>query len=383
MKIALYTGTFVRDKDGVARTLFELVNCIKNKGHKVKVWSPDVAQESSDENVDVRKLSSVPVLVYPDYKVGFFGPRTKKELDDFKPDIIHISTPDLVGREFLQYGKRNNIPAVSVYHTDFPSYLKYYQLGALTPPMWGYLRWFYNNSVNTLVPTRAMEKRLISKGINNTFIWSRGIKGDLFSPGKRSEKIRQEWKAEKRKVILYSGRFVWYKDLKTFIKVYEELVGLKDDVKFVLLGSGPAEKELKESMPEAVFPGYLKDEKLAMSYASGDIFFFPSTTETFGNVVQEALASGLPSVVSNVGGCKEIIKQSNGGLISNAKDPGSFTKNIERLLDDEDLYNSLRENGLEFAKKRSWRYVNEQLLEKYEEISKMDHTRRDPMISIV
>mgnify|MGYP006283413869 CR=1 FL=1 len=370
MKIALYTGTFVKDKDGVARTLYELVKTIKENDHKVMIWSPEISQGVEDESISVQKLASVPVIVYPDYKVGFFGPRTKRQLDEFKPDVIQISTPDLVGREFLLYGKRNNIPVSSAYHTDFPSYLSYYQLGAFATPMWGYLKWFYNNSTVTLVPTRAMQKRLKEKGILNSVIWSRGIRGVDFSPDKRSEMLREKWKARKKIVVLYSGRFVWYKDLKIYVSVSQKLIEKYGDrVRFVLLGSGPAEEDLKESMPYAVFPGYLTGEELSTAYASGDILLFPSTTETFGNVVQESLASGIPAVVSDSGGCKEIVEISKGGLISRSKDVNSFFTNTSRLIEDKDLLNELKKNALEFSKKRSWKYINEKLLDRYSTLS--------------
>jgi glycosyltransferase involved in cell wall biosynthesis len=378
MKIALYTGTFVKNKDGVARTLYEFVRCIRERGHEIMIWSPEVTEGVEDEFIRVQKLVSVPVIVYPDYKVGFFGPRTKRQLDRMKPDLIHVSTPDLVGREFLQYGKRNNIPVVSVYHTDFPSYLSYYQLGVFSNAVWGYLKWFYNNSRASLVPTIAMQNRLREKGINNSIIWSRGIRETDFSPKFRSEKLRKEWGVDDSITILYSGRFVWYKDLKIFISVSKKLrekYGKK--VSFVLLGSGPAEDDLKESMPYAVFPGYLSGKDLSTAYASGDILLFPSTTETFGNVVQEALASGIPSVVSDTGGCKEIISLSKGGLISISKDVSSFTENVSTLIEDNDLYNSLRSNGLEFSTRRSWKYINDELLREYSDYVREFELKRE------
>jgi glycosyltransferase involved in cell wall biosynthesis len=150
------------------------------------------------------------------------------------------------------------------------------------------------------------------------------------------------------------------------VNVSQKLIQKYDDeIRFVLLGSGPAEEELKESMPYGVFPGYLTGKELSAAYASGDILLFPSTTETFGNVVQESLASGVPAVVSDSGGCKEIIEISRGGLISRSKDVSSFLKNVSRLVEDKNLYNELRQNGLDFSKKRSWKYINERLLDKY------------------
>jgi len=368
MKIALYTGTFVKDKDGVARTLYEFIKSIRGTGHEVTIWSPDIQEKVKKPAINVEKVVSVPILLYPDYKLGFFGPKTKKQLDEMAPDIIHVSTPDLVGREFLQYGKRNNIPVVSAYHTDFPSYLGYYQLGMLNPPLWSYLRWFYNNSRLTLVPTKVIKERLQKRGIKNVVIWSRGISLDRFNPNFRSEELREAWNAHGKKVILYSGRLVWYKDLDIMVSVYEKLIQKREDILFVVLGSGPAENDLKKKMPEAIFPGYLTGKDLSRAYASSDILFFPSTTETFGNVIQEGLASGLPAVVSDLGGCMEIVKKSKGGLISKAKDPLSFEENVIKLIDDKLLYNILRNNGLNYSKKRSWNNINNKLLKKYEKL---------------
>ncbi len=379
MKIAIYTGTFVKDKDGVARTLYEFVRCIKHQGHKVMIWSPEISEEVNEGAISVQKLASVPMIIYPDYKVGFFGIRTKRQLDEFAPDIIHISTPDLVGREFLLYGRRNNIPVVSVYHTDFPSYLSYYQLGALTTPMWSYLKRFYNSSKYSLVPTLAMQERLIENGITNSIIWSRGIKGEDFNPRFRSKRIRTKWGVNEKIVILYSGRFVWYKDLRVFISVSKCLKEkYEDKVAFVLLGSGPAEEDLKKEMPDAVFPGYLTGKDLSTAYASGDILLFPSTTETFGNVIQESLASGVPAVVSDIGGCAEIISQSKGGLISKSKDVNSFLDNVSRLIDDSSLRKKLKKNGLLFSKKRSWLAINQELLTNYNSIVKNNTESIDP-----
>jgi glycosyltransferase involved in cell wall biosynthesis len=157
--------------------------------------------------------------------------------------------------------------------------------------------------------------------------------------------------------------------LDVFLNVYElfKEKGPKD-VSFVLAGDGPIRGELESRMPDAHFPGYLHGKDLSEVYASADIFLFPSTTETLGNVVQEALSSGLPAVVSDIGGCKEIVHRSHGGLIAKAKDPYAFYEKCKRLIEDEELYNQKQSNGLKFAEEQKWDKINGKLIEEYKNL---------------
>jgi len=366
MKIAIYTGTYVKDKDGVVRTLYQLVSTIKAYGHQVKIWSPDISKESQSTE-SISDVPAIPVPMYPDYKIGFFTPQTEAQLLRFQPDIIQISSPDFVGREFLLKAKELRIPVVGIYHTDFPSYLEYYNLHFVYKPLINYFRWFYNQCDMVFAPTLEMQHKLLGWGINHVKIYSRGIDKSLFDPNRRSMVLREKWQAQSKKVILFSGRFVWYKDLQVVIDVYEKIQNspLSKKVKFVMIGSGPIEEELREKMPEAIFTGYLKHEWLAEAYASGDVFLFPSSTETFGNVVQEALASGLPAIVSDKGGCKEILSESRGGLIAKAKDSDAFYHHCLKLIKDARLYETCRTNGLEWSERRSWENINGELLNHY------------------
>jgi glycosyltransferase involved in cell wall biosynthesis len=307
--------------------------------------------------------------LYPDYRMTIYLKNIFKELDEFKPDIIQISTPDLIALKFLKYAKDANIPIVSIYHTDFPSYLKYYKLQAFEGKVWKEMVKFYNKCDLVFAPTKEMKEQLIDKGAKRVEIWSRGIRKDTFDPSKRSDELRSQWGADGKKVIIYSGRFVKYKDIDIVADIYEELVEKrKENVLFVLLGKGPMEKELKGRMPEAVFPGYLSGGDLSRSYASGDIFLFPSTTETFGNVVQEAIASGLPAIVSNIGGCKEIVEESDAGLVCEAKDIGSFLNAVTELIESDSLMGLLRSNGLKWSLRRTWESINGELIDTFQEL---------------
>lgn len=338
-------------------------------GHEVAIWSPDVSPQA-DMSLQVHKVPSVPIPLYPDYKIGFYLASTEKELDQFSPDIIHISTPDIVGRKFLQYAIKNGIPTGSAYHTDFPTYLSYYKLGFAEQSVWNYLVRFYNACDVVLAPNVSVSEKLSAKGIRNIELWSRGIDKELFDPSRRSLALRNAWRAEGKTVFVYAGRFVLYKDIEVVMELYRRFMdeGYGDRVKFVMIGSGPEEESMRNRMPEAVFTGYLTGLALPEAYASGDVFLFPSTTEAFCNVVLEALASGLPAVVSDIGGCMELVKRSRAGFVSKAGDIDDFYASCTRLMQDRERFSEMRTLGLEFAQNKSWAAVNGALIDRYQQM---------------
>lgn len=369
MKIALYAGTYVKDKDGAVRSIYQLVSSMRKCGHEVAIWSPDVSPQA-DMSLQVHQVPSVPIPLYPDYKLGFYLASTEKELDQFSPDIIHISTPDIVGRKFLQYARKKGIPTGSAYHTDFPTYLSYYKLGFAEQSVWNYLVRFYNACDVVLAPNVSVSEKLSAKGIRNIELWSRGIDKELFDPSRRSLALRNAWRAEGKTVFVYAGRFVLYKDIEVVMELYRRFMdeGYGDRVKFVMIGSGPEEESMRNRMPEAVFTGYLTGLALPEAYASGDVFLFPSTTEAFCNVVLEALASGLPAVVSDIGGCMELVKRSRAGFVSKAGDIDDFYASCTRLMQDRERFSEMRTLGLEFAQNKSWAAVNGALIDRYQQM---------------
>ena len=245
--------------------------------------------------------------------------------------------------------------------------------------VWREIVKFYNKCDRVFTPTQEMKKQLEDKGARNVHLWSRGIRRDLFNPEKRSLELRKKWGAENKTIILFSGRFVKYKDLEIVKEVYQKMMKEnRNDVLFVLLGSGPMEVELRKEMPRAVFPGYLHGNDLHEAYASGDIFLFPSTTETFGNVVMEALSSGVPAIVSDEGGCKEIVKLSSAGIVCGAKDVDAFYRACIKLLTDEPLRSKYKDNGIRWCSERSWDEVNTSLLKDFQYLIDMKREGETP-----
>ena len=376
MRIALYYGTFYKNKDGVARTAYQLVGHLLSEGHEVHLWTPEVSEDTL-EGVTFHHLPSLPVPLYPSYRFALPRSGFLKELDEFKPDVIHTSTPDLIGLLIGIHAKKKRIPLVSAYHTDFPSYLKYYHLTLLGGILWWYLRKFYGKCQVVLCPTKRIMRSLENHRIKNVKVWSRGIDTNCFNSSRRSSELRDEWMAADRTVILFTGRFVYYKDIDVVKRVYDRIIegNLKDKVLFVMVGHGPEEDILKKGMSNALFPGYLHGDDLYTAYASSDIFLFPSRTETFGNVVQEAIASGLPAIVSDVGGCREIVEDSGCGIVCNAGDPDSFYEAMYDLIKNRDKRYDMMIKGKRYVANRTWFIINQGIVQIYQDIQRSKYPR--------
>ncbi|MDG6224699.1 MAG: glycosyltransferase family 1 protein [Candidatus Thermoplasmatota archaeon] len=367
MRIALYYGTFYKNKDGVARTAYQLVEHLLSQGHEVHLWTPEVSEDTL-EGVTFHHFPSLPVPLYPSYRFALPRHGFLKEMDEFDPDVIHTSTPDLIGLLIGIHANKRGVPLVSAYHTDFPSYLKYYHISLFSGMLWWFLRYFYRKCCVVLCPTKRIMRTLEEHGINNVKVWSRGIDTYCFNPSKRRSDLRKRWKAEGKVVVLFTGRFVYYKDIDVVIKVYQRIMEgrFKERTIFVMVGHGPEEDVLKREMSKAIFPGYLNGEDLYAAYASADVFLFPSRTETFGNVVQEAIASGLPAIVSDVGGCREIVEGSGCGIVCEGGNIQSFHDALVTLIENENDRHHMIENGQSYVNERTWFNVNQEIMRIYE-----------------
>jgi glycosyltransferase involved in cell wall biosynthesis len=365
VKIAIYAGMFKKDQDGATKTLYELTNFLIESGIEVGIWAFSITPQKRDK-LTLFTIPSFPLPFYPDYRISVPNLKLRSQIRNFNPDVIHISVPDLIGVSMMRIAKKEGIPVLTSYHTDFPSYLKSYKLEFLYKYVWKFFKWFYNRGKIVLVPTRIVKSQLLANGIKDVSLWVRGIHNDAYNPGFRTESLRKKWGAGGKKVILFVGRFVWYKNLKTFIRIYQKFELEKNNkVKFVLAGDGPIRGVLEQKMPNAVFTGYVTGETLSRVYASSDIFLFPSTTETFGNVILEAFASGIPVVVSDVGGCRELVEESGAGLIANADDENHFFQACRNILNDDFLYKSMKERGILYAASKNWDMVNSNVIKHY------------------
>lgn len=369
MKVAYFTESLPPNTDGVVKTLCHLVDSLDENDVDFRFYSPVKPDDSYPWRDKVRKVASVPFALYSYYRVGlpyFHG--IKQELDEFKPDLVHIVSQTLLGMYGMQYGRRVNIPVVSSYHTNFVSYFQYYGFKKAEKLGWQYLTWFHNQCDLTYAPSPSTVNELLEKGIHDVELWQRGIELDKFSPDHRSTDLRRSIGAEDKPILLFVGRLVKEKDLDDLIAADQILKARGNDLKIVIVGDGPMKEECHRRLPDAHLTGYQYGTDLARWYASSDIFAFPSTTETFGNVILEAFASGIPAVGVNKGGVADIIHHAQDGFIAQANDPVDFSDHVEKLIKDPPLRFETGVKARLTARSYSWSAINQALLRSYENI---------------
>jgi phosphatidylinositol alpha 1,6-mannosyltransferase len=368
MRIAYFTEVLPPFVDGVTHTLTHLKSSLVEDGHEFIFLSPVVPGVDGWRG-RVVEIISVPFPLYTKYRVGLpVFHDIRSTLDKFKPDIVHIVSPFFMGMAAYNYARERGIPAVNSYHTRFVSYLKYYGFSYLEWFGWDYLRWFYNKAARTFVPSTTTIKELEEHGFERLSLWQRGIDTSHFSPLFADRNLHDHWSSDGSPVALYAGRLVKEKDIETLIKAYQILKAKEVAFKLVFVGDGPLREELASVLPDAILAGFKNGEELSRAYASADIFVFPSTTESFGNVVLEAEASGLPCVVASEGGVMDLVQNGETGFLAKPKDAADLASKMEILLTNEILRNSLSLKAREHAASKSWREVNRVLFRGYEEL---------------
>ncbi len=370
MKIAYFLGTF-KVEDGVTSVILSLVREAQKRGIETMIvtgWAEDPSITTSK----VIEVSSVPFPLYKDYKLPLPGMRGfEKALGEFKPDIIHVHSPDTIAWAALKYAKKNKIPIVATYHTNFCQYLSYYYLSALEPLVWEMLRKLYKKMDFVTSPSHTVSQELINLGIKKTYTIPWGVEPTRFNKSFYSNEWRNKiLKGENKKIILYVGRLIWYKDFRTFIETYNLLKKKRDDFVVVIAGDGPIKKELEDAMPEAIFLGHIGGKDLSEAYASSDLFFSASSTENFANVPLEAMSSGIIPVLANIGGIKVLIENKNIGLLCEPKNSKDFYEKINMILDNPVLQNEMLTNGANFIKNYTWEKVFDDIWQKCLEIIK-------------
>jgi phosphatidylinositol alpha 1,6-mannosyltransferase len=370
-KLAIFTGNYNHIRDGVSLTLNRLVAFLERENVDTLVFGPTANPPAFQHTGTLVPVPSISMPGRPEYRITVAFPKnSRKKLEEFDPDIIHIATPDILGYKALRWAMVNNKPVVASYHTHFSSYLKYYKLSLFEPISWKYLRWFYSKCNTVFVPSESMADILELNGVqSNLKIWARGIEPGKFSPSFRSNSWREEKGFKKDEIVVtFISRLVWEKNLRLFADVVNRLRLKYTHVKPLIGGEGPALEEMKEMMPDAEFAGFLKGEELARAYASSDLFFFPSETETFGNVTLEAMASGLPCIVADATGSKSLVEHGVNGYLAETDKPDDFYNYIEKLIVDSELRKKMAANSLIKAGNYSWEVINSSLLECYTEV---------------
>ncbi|MEM8940046.1 MAG: glycosyltransferase family 1 protein [Bacteroidota bacterium] len=371
IRIAFFIDILRENMDGVANTSFRIISRLDHLGIE-PVFFTCLPPKSPDFGYEIFLC---PYLNFPyakDYPFAIPGKRKEifQRLDKFEPDLIHWSSPSLLGKYATKYSALRGVPNLTIYHSHFSSYVDYVKwlpFKSLIKNLVdrSFIR-LYEKATLVLAPTMSMKEFLIERGlsIDKIDIWGRGIDSKKFSPDYRSQNLIEKWKAKEKMKILFVSRLVHYKETDMLVRLSHIL---RDATILIITGEGPErEKMEKESAPnKTVFTGKLIDIDLSKVYASADVFVFPSLTDTFGNVVLEAMASGLPVIAANAGGPKNIVKEGENGYLIEPKKEEKFNEKINKLIDNPRLHYQMSRNALGYARELSWDNIISQLHEKY------------------
>lgn len=367
MRIAYFNASLKRGQDGVTRCVFRTIDAARQRGHVVTAVTSAMADMRED--VAHVRVPSVALPLQPNYRIAIPALRAfDRHLDEFQPDIIHVNSPCTLGWSAIQYARRAGIPVVATYHTHFPTYPKYYGMQSMEKVVWSLTRRFYNSVDRTFVPTEPILDELAHNGVERLQYLPNGFDSTLFSSAYRSETWRGRYGAGKHPVVLFVSRLVWEKDLRVLAAAEARLRDAGSQHEMVVVGDGHARAEFETMMPRAHFLGYQEGRALAECYASSDIFVFPSTTETFGLVTLEAMASGLAPVAARSGGAAELIRHGASGLLCRPGDAADLAYSLARLIADVDLRAGLARGAVERAQLYEWNTVLDQLFRSYDEL---------------
>jgi len=356
LRLALVTETYAPEVNGVAMTIGRLVEGFRALGHRVDIIRP--RQDGEVPGTDML-LPGISIPGYPELRLGLpAGNRLARHWRAQRPDIVHVVTEGPLGWSAVAAARRLGLPVTSGFHTNFDRYSSHYGLGLLRPAVAAYLRAFHRRTLSTQVPTEALAAELAGQGIPGVRVVGRGVDTRLFDPSRRSRALRQDWDCDDGTLAcLYVGRLAPEKNLDQVLHSYAAIRRRRPSVRMIWVGDGPAREQLETKHPEHHFAGMRCGEDLAGHYASADLFLFPSLTETYGNVVAEAMASGLAVVAYKSAAAAELINDCLNGRALPPGDGMSFTQAAVELALAEQTRAALGMRAREVITEYSWERV--------------------------
>jgi glycosyltransferase involved in cell wall biosynthesis len=366
LKITLVTETFPPEINGVAMTLGHLVEGLAQRGHAVTVARPRQSKADQPRADGLFRETLFPGLPIPGYTMLRLGlPARGKFLRRWRedrPDMVHIATEGPLGYTALLAARKLGIPISSSFHTNFHSYSRHYGFAFLTRPALGYLRYFHNRTLVTLSPTAELNEELTRDGFTNMRLMSRGVNTHVFSPAHRSDALRRQFGAAPDDLlVVHVSRLAAEKNYPLLFESFAAIHAAHPSARFVIVSDGPLRRKLARKYPYAHFTGFLPRAELATHYASADLFLYPSLTETFGNVVTESMASGLPVVAFNYAAAARYIRHRENGWHVPLDNRDAFIRGAVELAADRALRQRLGAAARLTAEGISWDAVIDRL----------------------
>lgn len=365
MRVAIIAESFLPLVNGVTNSVLRVLEHLAENGHDARVIAPGAMGKCPAEacGFPVTRLASVNMPGYAGVQIATTPSYAlERILEDFQPDVVHLAAPFNVGYRGALAVSRLELPSVAIYQTEIPSYAARYGVPHAEALLWWRVRQAHNLATMTLAPSSFARNQLIEQGVQRVGIWGRGVDSVRFHPSKRSQQWRDRVAPHGERIILYVGRLAPEKQVGD-LQVLADL----PNTRIAIVGSGPSQTELETFLPGAVFLGHQGGEDLATAYASADLFVTPGELETFGQTIQEAMASGLPVIAPARGGPLDLINPSRTGWLYSPGDLASLRRHARDLLGDERKRQAFGTRARQSVEHRTWDYMCGQLLDYYRE----------------
>ena len=356
MRIAYLTETWPPELNGVSLTVERTVRYLRSRGHLVELVRPRQPGEAPLDASDELRTAGCVIPMYPDLRFGLARAATlARRFQLSRPDLVHLATPGPLAWAALTAARGLRIATTSDFRTNFHQYSRHYGMGFLAGPVLALLRRFHNLSRRTFVPTQASRRELAAAGFHHLSVVGRGVDTERFTPAARSAALRAHWRATAdTPVFLAVGRVAAEKNVELALRAFEAARRERPDLRMVVVGDGPARARLTAAYPEVRFVGAQRGADLAAHYASADVFLFPSLSDTFGNVVMEALASGLPVVAFDCAAAAEHVVDGLSGRVAVPGDEAGFIAAASALALSPSALQSMRDAAVAAARRATW-----------------------------
>jgi glycosyltransferase involved in cell wall biosynthesis len=335
LRVALFSGNYNYIREGANQALNRLAGYLERAGHQVRVYSPVTDTPAFEPRGTLVPVPSIALPVRTEFRLALGIPAAiRRDIARFAPDLIHVSTPDILGTRAEALAKHLGVPIVASLHTRFETYLDYYGIGWMRPLAEAHLRRFYRRADCVLAPTPGLVEEMKQlRGDDRVALWSRGVDRTLFDPARRDPEWRRThgW-ADEDVVVLWFGRAVLEKGADIFVRIVRQLHAAGHKVRPLIVGAGPAQDRFR-SLDGAVLAGHLEGTELARAVASADLMINPSVTETFGNVVLEAMASGLPVISADAPSARALIADGKSGVVCAHDHVSEYVRAAIRLIE--------------------------------------------------
>ena len=368
LRIALFSGNYNYVRDGANQALNRLADYLLRQGAQVRAYSPTVANPAFKPTGELVSVPSVAIPFRPEYRLPLaLTPRIRRDLAEYKPNIVHIASPDIVAHRAVSWARRHDVAAIASIHTRFDTYLAYYHLEVLEPAARAIMRRLYRRCDAIVAPAESTAAVLRAQRMNRDIsIWTRGVDREQFHPGRRD----MEWRrglgiADDELVVAFLGRVVMEKGLDVFADAVDVLAERKVKHRVMVIGEGPARPWFEQRLPRAVFVGQQVGDDLARGLASCDVFFNPSITEAFGNVTLESMACALPVVAAVATGATSLVRDGETGMLVEPSDAEGFADALEAYAKDPELRRRHGEAGLAYARTMDWDNINSAVVRTY------------------